>query len=163
MRGRRTLGLADVLLDLARRLLPAERRNWASAMRAEADQVPQEERLRWATGCVWTAVKMRAYSMNTGSYRVSRGVMLVEAIGAFGPLTFAWYEVVSGLPGVARNSGHIQAMWMLSAVVDLLGPIGLFLGLRYVLAGKGIQQRTFGWTLAAVPVAANLVGAASGQ
>lgn len=43
--------------------------------------------------------------MNTGDYRVSRGVMLVEATGAFGPLTLAWFEIVFGASGIVRLTG----------------------------------------------------------
>ncbi len=157
---------------MARWLLPPERRDWADAMRAEADYVSQGERLCWALGCVWTALKLRFDPMNTGDYRVSRGVMLVEAIGAFGPLTLAWFEIVFGASGLVRLSGaiidkyflaypggsYILVMMFVNGVVGWLGPIGLFLGLRYVLTGRGIEGRTLGWVLTGVPVAANLLG-----
>lgn len=172
MRARHSHKLTDALLGIARRLLPPERRAWGDAMSAEADHIPGDNRLLWAFGCIWAAMKLRFDPMNTGDYRVSRGVMLVEALGAFGPLTLAWFVIVFGPFGVARLSGeiidkyfrsspggdYILVMMFVNSVVGVLGPIGLFLGLRYVLTGRGIESRALGWTLAAAPVLANLVG-----
>jgi hypothetical protein len=45
MRSRR-YRFTDMLLQAARLLLPAERRDWAQAMRAEAEHVSQDERMR---------------------------------------------------------------------------------------------------------------------
>jgi hypothetical protein len=177
MRIRRPYRFTDVLLDAARRLLPPERRDWAEAMGAEADHVPQDERLRWALGCVWTAIKQRFAPVNTGDYRVSRGVMLVEAIGSFGPLTLGWSEIVFGRSGIVRLTGEIVdkyfltypggrymlAMMFVNSVIGLLGPVGLLLGLRYVLTGRGIESRMLGWTMAAVPVVVNLIGTIAGR
>jgi hypothetical protein len=164
--------LENALLDAARWLLPATRRDWADAMHAEAHYVSPDKRLRWALGCVWTAIKLRFNPMNTGDYRVSRGVMLVEAVGAFGPLTLAWFEITFGASGIVRltsevigeyfltypGGSYILVMMFVNGVIGLLGPIGLFLGLRYVITGRGIESRPLGWTLAAASVVVNLVG-----
>jgi hypothetical protein len=177
MRSRRPYRLTDVLFDAVRQLLPPERRNWAQAMRAEADYVSQDERLRWALGCVWTAIKQRFAPMHTGDYRVSRWVMLVEAIGSFGPLTLGWFEIVFGRSGVVRLTGEIVdknfmtypggrfilVMMFVNSVTGLLGPVGLLIGLRYVLTGRGIESRMLGWTMAAVPVVVNLIGTIAGR
>ena len=110
--------------------------------------------------------------MNTGDYRVSRGVMLVEAIGAFGPLTLAWFIIVFGASGIVRLTGeiidkfffpfpgghYILVMMFVNGVIGLLGPVGLVLGLRYALTGRGIENRALGWTLVSIPVVANLLG-----
>jgi hypothetical protein len=114
--------------------------------------------------------------MNTGNYRVSRGVMLVEAIGAFGPLTLASWEFVFGASGIVRlnreiidkyflsfpGGSYILVMMFVSSVTSLLGPIGLFFGLRYVFTGRGIETKALGWTLVAVPVVVNLLGTIAG-
>lgn len=178
MRMREPHRLTNVLLDAARRLLPPERREWAQAMRAEVDNVPQAERLRWAFGCFLAAIKQRLAPMDTGGYRVSRGVMLVEAIGSFGPLALGWFEIVFRRPlGLVHLTAEIVAKdfladpggryilgeLLVNSVVGLLGPAGLFLGSRYVLTGRGIESRTLGWTMAAIPVVANLVGTIAGK
>ncbi|MCC7463832.1 MAG: hypothetical protein IT480_15395, partial [Gammaproteobacteria bacterium] len=103
--------------------------------------------------------------MNTGNCRVARWVMLIEAIGVFGPLTRAWYEITFGASGIVRLSGaiidrkfpnypggsYILVMMLLNGVIGVAGPVGLFLGLRYVLMGRGIESRALGWTLAGRP------------
>jgi hypothetical protein len=167
-----------VLLDAAQKLLPPERRDWAEAMRREADHVPQDERMRWAFGCILAAIRQRFAPMHTGGYRVSRWVMLVESIGSFGPLALAWIEIVFSRPlGLVHLTDEIVARYFLAdpggryilgelfvnSVIGLLGPVGLFLGLRYVLTGRGIESRILGWTMAAIPVVANLVGTIAGK
>jgi hypothetical protein len=165
------------LLDAMRRLTPAERRDWANAMRAETNYVADAECLGWALGCCWTAIKLRFNPMNTGDYRVSRWVMLVEAIGGFGPLALGWYEIMFGGSGVVRLSGsvidkyflsypgggYMLVMMIVNGVTGLLGPLGLVLGLRYVLTGRGIENRTVGWVLFAVPLIVNILGMIAGQ
>jgi hypothetical protein len=98
--------------------------------------------------------------------------MLIEAMGAFGPLALGWFEIVFGASGIVRLSGDIitkrflaypggsfiLAMMFVSGVIGMLGPVGLFLGARYVFTGRAIENRALGWTLAIVPVMANLVG-----
>jgi hypothetical protein len=177
MRFRRPYRLTDALFDAARRLLPPERRDWAEAMRAEADYVSQDKRLRWALGCVWTAIKQRFDPMKTGDYRVSRGVMLVEAIGSFGPLSLGWFEIVFGGSGIVRltdkivdkyfladpGGRYMVVMMFVNGVIGLLGPIGLLLGLRYALTGRGIESRVVGWTMTAAPVVVNLIGTIAGR
>jgi hypothetical protein len=169
--------LADALLEVARRLLRPDYRHWADAMRAEAGYVAREERVRWALGCLWTAIRMRFNPMKTGDYRVSRGTMLVEAIGAFVPLILAWFEIVFGPSGIVRltrevidrffltypGGSYILVMMFVNGVIGLLGPVGLFLGLRYAFTGRGINSRSLGWTLAAVPVLANILGMMAGR
>ena len=114
--------------------------------------------------------------MNTGDLRVSRWVMLVETLGGFGPLCVAWYELVFVAPAVIRlkgetiekfvtavsGGGYIVTMAIVASIVGLLGPVGLFLGLRYVFTGRALTNRTLGWTLIVVPVAAHLFGAVAG-
>jgi hypothetical protein len=115
--------------------------------------------------------------MTTGDYRVSSEVMLVEAIGSFGPLTLGWFEIVFGGSGIVRLTDGIidrnflaypggrfmLVMMFVNSVVGLLGPIGLLLGLRYVVNGRGIESRMLGWTLTVVPVVVNLVGTVAGR
>lgn len=115
--------------------------------------------------------------MNTGDYRVSRGVMLIEAIGAFAPLTFGWFEIVFGASGVVRltpeivdkyfltyrGGVYILVMMLVDSVIGLIGPVGMILGLRYVFTGRGIASRELGWVLAAALIVTNLVGTLAGM
>jgi hypothetical protein len=170
------MSLAALLLNLARRLMPPGRAEWFDAMRAESDYVDGDERLRWAFGCLLTALKLRFAPMDTGSFRVSRGVMLVETLGAFGPLTLTLWEITFGGSGLVRmtpaivdsmfmhypGGPYILAMQIVGAVVGLLGPIGLFLGLRFVITGVGLRNRSLALTLLAIPLAAHVLGTIAG-
>jgi hypothetical protein len=168
--------LARTLFGAALRLMPRERRDWAHAMRAEAPHVSEDERLHWALGCFWTAIRLRFDPMNTGDLRVSRWVMLVESLGAFGPLCLGWYTLVFISPGLLHlngamidgfvrsvaGGGFIIAMTIVGGVVGLVGPVGIFLGLRYVLTGRALENRALGWTLIVIPVSAHLFGMVAG-
>jgi hypothetical protein len=170
------MNLAALLLSLARRLMPPGRENWFDAMRAESHYLDGAERLRWAFGCFITALKQRFAPMNTGNFRVSRWVMLVETIGAFGPLTLAWWAITFGQPGLVRmtpaivekvfmhwpGGPYIFAMQIVGGVIGLLGPIGLFLGLRFVITGVALRNRALALTLIGSPIVAHVVGTTAG-
>jgi hypothetical protein len=170
------MSLATVLLNLARRLMPRGREDWFDAMRAESDYLDGAERLRWTFGCVITAIKQRFAPMDTGSFRVSRWVMLVEALGAFGPLTLTFWEITFGGSGLVRMSPaivekvfmsypggpYIFSMQIVGGVIGLLGPVGLFLGLRYVITGAGLRNRALALTLIGLPIAAHVLGTIAG-
>jgi hypothetical protein len=110
--------------------------------------------------------------MNTGTLRISRWVMLLEALGCFVPATLAWFWFTLGPAGILRLSGaNIEknflaepggtffiAMWWASAVIGLFAPVGLYLGLRYVLVGRPLRNRAFGSTLIAAPLLQTAVG-----
>lgn len=112
--------------------------------------------------------------MNTGNFRLSRWAMLVETLGCFGPMTLAWYEICFGMPGLLRHdwatlstvyggmNGGTFMVWMivLGAVVGLVGLIGLALGLRYVVTGKGLRSTATGCVLIAAPLTYALAGVA---
>lgn len=168
--------LASIFLGFASWLLRNERAEWARAMQSEFQHVSERERLAWALGCLIAAIRQRWAPMNAGDFRVSRLVMLVETLGCFGFLTLAWYVVTLGDGGLARMNGEIIAknffsypggpyvFWLMvaSAIVWLLGPIGLILGLRYVLQGRALANTTLGWTLVAAMVGLQVFGALAG-
>jgi hypothetical protein len=173
------MSLARMLLSLARRLMPPGREDWFDAMRAESHYLNDDERLRWAFGCFITAIKQRFAPMDTGNFRVSRWVMLVETLGAFGPLTHAWWAIAFDQPGLLRMSPatmekmflnypgdpggpYVLAMLIVGTVVGLLGPIGLFLGLRFVITGVGLRNRALALTLMGLPIAAHVLGTIAG-
>ena len=168
--------LVALLLLTAGKIMPRARADWLAAMRAEISYLPPRAALSWALGCVFAAVKQRFFPMQTGTLRIPRWVMFVEAIGCFGPLTFGWYAIAFGQPGVLLRSWdvidntyamfpggpYILVMLISGLVVGLLGPIGLFYGLRYVVTGRGIGNRTLGYSLVVVPPLYAVLGTIAG-
>jgi hypothetical protein len=158
---------------LARRIMPPHRRPWAEAMHAESSYLPPGAALRWSLGCLFAACKERFVPLNTGDFRISRWVMLIETLGCFGFLTLGWFEITFGASGVVRHTADIVAtyyvaypggsfiftMLLLGSIVGIAGPIGLFLGLRYVIAGRALGSRALGYALIAGLVAYALAGA----
>jgi hypothetical protein len=168
--------LASHCIRFAAWLLRHERGDWARAMRSEFQYVSTAERLSWAFGCVIAALKQRWAPMVTGNFRISRWVMLVETLGCFGFLTLGWYAITLGSFGLLRLDdatidkvffsypGGPYLFWVMvvSSVTGLVGPVGLFLGLRYVLQGRALANRTLGWTMIGVTVGSNIFGTLAG-
>ena len=158
--------LASLCLRFAAWLLRKESAEWARAMHSEFQHVAERERLSWAFGCLIAAIKQRLNPMDTGDFRVSRWVMLVETLGCFGPTTLGWYLMTFAQPGTIHYTvsdmkrfylaqvGGAYTLTMLIAwsVAGLIGPIGLYLGLRYVLSGRALYNRTLGAVLMGVPI-----------
>jgi hypothetical protein len=168
--------VAFLLFRLAAKIMPRERAEWLEAMRAELPHMPGHVALSWSAGCVITAIKQRLVPMKVGTLRIPGWVMFVEAIGAFAPLTASWYAVALDQPGVLHYSWrtisthylpfpggpYVIAMLYAAVVVGLLGPIGLFFGLRYVVTGRGIASRMLGYSLVILPLLSVLVGIIAG-
>ena len=164
------MDLTQTLFALARRLMPSERGEWLDAMRAESHHLHGGDRLRWAFGCVVAALKQRVVPMKTGDFHVSRWVVLVETLGCFGALVLACGWVLVNSPGIFqltpeffekhfRVDGHaMRAMFLWTILKTFIGPIGLVLGLRYVLTGRGITNRVLGLTLIGLLGVKALVG-----
>jgi hypothetical protein len=152
---------ASLLLGCACRLMPAERGEWARAMRAESHHLPRDAAFSWAAGCLIAAVKQRFSPMDTGNFRINRRVMLIEILGCFGPATLAWWEFTFGASGAVRLNSEIIdkvffsvpggagvfALWIGLGVAGLVGLAGLFLGLRYVISGRPLRSRLLGFSL----------------
>jgi len=163
---------ASVCMTFAAWLMRHERGDWARAMRSEFQYVNTADRLSWALGCVVAAVKQRWVPMDTGTLRISRWVMLVETLGCFGPPVLGWYLLVFDQPGIIHYSfadiqrwylpqpGGAFIIWMMyaTAVVELIGPIGIFLGLRYALFGRALDNKTLGAVLIVAPIALTIGG-----
>jgi len=104
--------------------------------------------------------------MNTGDFRISRWVMGVETLGCFGFMTLGWLVVAFGPSGLARHTPEIVStyylgypggafvffMIALGSVVGLVGPIGLYLGGRYIATGRGLADRRLAGVLIAAPL-----------
>ena len=163
------------LLALADRITPPHRREWARAMRAEFGYLPARARLRWATGCLAAAVKQRFMPMNTGSLRINPWIMVVESLVCFTPSILAWWFFTFGQLGVLTHDfasfersfmGSPDGKWVVGmmygfAMCGLIGPVGLFLGLRYTLFRRGLHSRALGMSLIAGSIAWSLVGTLS--
>jgi len=172
MNGGLTTWVAANMLAVARRVLPEGRRAWADAMDAELSHLPPDAELRWAFGCLLAAIKQGLSSMKTGTFRVNRWIMLVEIIGCFGFLTLAWWEFTFGPSGVVRlngeivdkvflgspGGGYLLGLMILFAFTGLVGPVGLWLGLRYVLSNRALDNRALGITLIAAPAVQWIAG-----
>ena len=111
--------------------------------------------------------------MQTGTFRINRWVMLVETLACFGMLCLAWWLWTFGPSGVVKLNAEIIEKYFMStpgggyvlglmigfAVSGLVGPIGLFLGLRYVCFGRALDNRKLGYALVASPVLQYLASA----
>jgi len=164
---------ASLLIWLATRLMPRERREWADAMNAEMHYLPHDVTFSWAAGCLVAALKQRFAPMHTGNFRINRWVFLLETLGFFGPATLAWWEFAFGPSGAAYFGSKMFAMhfqnlpladqYMLGlhaahAVTGLIAPMGLFLGLRYVIRDRALDNRLLGYALIAAPVLQTTAG-----
>jgi hypothetical protein len=166
--------IAHWILRLACRLMPPERRGWAEAMRSESAYLPPGAALRWSLGCLLAAFTERFAPMKTGDFRISRWVMSIETLGCFGFLTLAWFEITFGASGLVRHDWDIVtnnyatypggififSMIVLGSIVGLVGPVGLFLGLRYVSSGRALTNRVLGFALLAALLVYMLAGIA---
>lgn len=150
--------LISLCLRLATALMSKDDREWSQAMYAELNHVPDDDRLNWSLGCVIAAMKRRFESMRAGNLQVSRGVLLLELMVCFVPITFGWWDSVFGQSGViGLNAAGIQEYFLATplgrailgmmvggAVIGLVGPIGLFLSSRAVVTGTGLRSRSLG-------------------
>lgn len=79
MTGRLASGLSRMLAAAAR-LVPADRRHWAEAVRAEADQVPAGwPRLTWLAGGFWLVAKEGAMIRRIGYWIGAAGIAAAAA------------------------------------------------------------------------------------
>lgn len=150
--------LISLCMRLAASLLGKDGSEWLQAMYAELDHVPANERLVWSLGCVMAALKRRFQSMRTGNLQISRGVLLLELLMCFLPITLGWWDAVFGQSGVlGLNQSVIEqhflatpvdriilGMMIGAAIVGLAGPIGLFLTSRAAITGAGLKNRPLG-------------------
>jgi len=162
------------LLAAARRVLPRERGQWGDAMKAELFHLSPAAARRWAFGCLVAAIKQRFSPMQTGTFRINRWIMLIEVLGCFGFATLAYYEFIFGPSGLVRLNGeiidkvflnspggtYILGLWFGFAIGGLVGPIGLWFGLRYVLLNRALTRRV-GIVLVAAPILQSVGGAVS--
>jgi hypothetical protein len=168
--------VASLCIRFAAWLIRHERGDWARAMHTEFHYVGTSDRLSWAFGCVIAAIKQRLVPMDTGNLRISRWVMLIEALGCFGFLTLGWYEITLGSFGLLRldsatidkvffgspGGPYLFGVMVVSTFTGLAGPLGLYFGIRYVLQGRALGNRRLGWAVIGVTLAWNAIGTIAG-
>ncbi|WP_129777577.1 hypothetical protein [Peristeroidobacter soli] len=150
--------LISLCLRLTSALMGKDGSEWSRAMYVELNHVPHDDRLSWALGCVIAGMKWRIETMRSGNLRVSRGVLFLELLLCFLPITLGWWDAVFGASGVlGLNQSTLQdyflatplgrailGMMIGGAVIGLSGPIGLFLTSRAVITGAGLRSRPLG-------------------
>jgi hypothetical protein len=165
------------LLAIARRLMPPHQVRWYDAMRTEITYLPAHAAVRWAAGCLFAAIQARFTAMQTGNFKISRLVMAIETIGCFGFLTLGWFEITFGASGVVHHSidviernylpypggAYIVGMLFAGAIIGLIGPIGLMLGARYVLAGRALASRALAWACIGALLGYMVLGGIAGR
>ena len=120
--------LAERLLDHAARVMPAARRDWGLAMRAELTAIASaDDALAFAAGCVWAAYRERISPMRiallTSRLAVAAVSLLTAAAHAFMPLYMLAIVVDlkrHGLHGWAGGFRLFQGQTADSAVAGVL-------------------------------------------
>ena len=123
------------LIDLAARLLPPHRRDWAEAMRAELSILPPAEQYGFALGCLWAALCERINLMKAfvALGRWSVGIVTI-LYGAFFGL-----ELFNGLTHAELRDHGFPWLW--------LAPWASLMAVAYVAAGVSLilwRPRLFG-------------------
>ena len=72
--------LAHWLMERATRWMPADRADWAQAMRREFDEAPPAGKLAFAAGCAWAAIRERTDLMKLAVVIGRGGVGAVTAV-----------------------------------------------------------------------------------
>lgn len=162
----RSRRLAFALIELAIRLLPGTRIEWAKAMLSELYYLENDRKaVLWAVGCLVASIKERVSAMVTGNLKISRWILVPEMLLCFVPLTIGWLDSVGGASGIIRlNMEIIQkyffgvpggtaalAMMVSGAILGVLGPVGLIAAMRLIALGRPIS-RWLGTTLIVGPV-----------
>lgn len=155
------------LLNIAVRLLPRSRFEWARAMLAEFHYLENDHRaVLWAAGCCIAGIKERASAMLTGNLKISPWVFCLEMILCFVPLSVGWLDSLFGSSGIIRLNSEIihryfidasggeivLAMMISAAILGALGPIGLVAAFRLIVLGRPLQSPWLGSVLVGGPL-----------
>lgn len=161
---RRRLALS--LLRSIDPLMPASRRDWARAMRAELDHLKDDSQaLRWAIGCVVAGSKERINTMFAANLTISRWILVPEMLLCFLPLTLGWLDALVGGSGIVRLNGEVIEKYFLhtpggvfalatmitGTAIGVLGPLGLASAFRLIATGRPPGSRWFRTALIAGP------------
>lgn len=160
--------LAERLLDHAAVVMPAARRDWGLAMRAELAAIASaDDALAFAAGCVWAAYRERISPMRiallTGRLAVAAVSLLTAAAHAFMPLYMLAIVVDlkrHGLDGWAGGFRPFRGQTADSAIAGVLlipgWHVAAMLGLAGAFAAAGwfVAKGDFRRLLIAVGVGA---------
>jgi hypothetical protein len=155
------------LLNVAVRLLPKSRTEWARAMRSEMHYLENDRRaVFWAAGCCLASIKEKVTTMRTGNLRISSWLWWPEMMLSFVPLSIAWLDSLFGPSGIFRlnvevihryfigaPSGETVLATMISgAILGVLGPIGLVTAFRVIVLHRPIRNPLLCTTLMVGPL-----------
>ena len=130
--------MAVALLNLASRILPAERRDWARDMRSELEFVKSDGgALTWAFGCVLASLHQRAFAMLKLNRGISRPVLVLEWLMCFVPLTLLWAVAVMLI--VTESNAPLDLF--IVAALGILGPIALIISLMATASKRTVHAR----------------------
>lgn len=141
--------LAERLLEHAARIMPAARRDWSLAMRAELAAIASaDDAVAFAAGCVWAAYQERISPMRiallAGRLTVAAVSLLTAAAHAFMPLYMLAIVVDlqrRGLDGWAGGARLFRGQTADSAVAGVLlipaWHVAAMLGLAAAFAAAG--------------------------
>jgi len=164
--------IAFMLMKLALRILPSSCNEWARAMLTEFHYLDRDhDALLWAGGCVIAAISMRLDTMIIGNLKISRWILIPELLLCFVPLTLFWLDTSFGIYGIFRhNMDFVQqnivrfpegtaftVMILTTAVLGLLGPVGLISAFRLIVLKQPVHARIAGIGLIAGPFILGIV------
>lgn len=124
-----------LLLAWAMRIIPANEREWAEAMRSELASIGSPAgRLKWCAGCLGAALRLRAACaegrFEAGCAAILLALTYVDWRSPDPTLVVFAFAVLPALlayrrPGHARAVGLIFGLWLLAAhgVADLAAPL----------------------------------------
>jgi hypothetical protein len=104
------ISMASRLIDWAMRLMPPSRADWAQAMRREFDATPAADRLAFAQGCLWVAVKERIDPMQVCVTFARWSIAAVVA--ALVAVQFSSLVNLLSTPAQVAGRGILPMPWM---------------------------------------------------
>ena len=122
-------------------LLRKKRADWAQAMRNELDYVPPGwPALRWSIGCLFASFRERATIMQIGTLkttRLSRVALTLEMLLCFVQATGGGLLGLFSSALFAGDPPFGAPVAVLLLTTSLVGPLGLFLGFKFIV----LEQR----------------------
>ena len=109
--------LAGWMMAMAARCAPADRAEWAMAMRGEFDTLASGE-LSWASGCLMASVRWKLHDQRVYAALLLAAPLLVQALGYF-ELGLMKMQVVP--PWIFQNYGAVLGMLFPLPLAVMLG------------------------------------------
>mgnify|MGYP003112657227 FL=1 len=129
--------LVNYIIGLAIKIMPTKRSDWALAMMAESKYLSNDlQALGWALGCLKTATMERIKMMKTGTLRVSKTILSLEVFCCFIPVSLVFTQLIYAVLTVLQGELNAENLYIwIFCALTLIGPIGIFLGIRLLLKG----------------------------